>query len=217
MSWAVPANRGEALFLRPSLVHLHRCLNWLPQWVVADKAYINLATQRRIREELNVAVVTRLRADMHLVAPYQGAGVPRCHQGQPLEWLHYDRDGQQQWFGAQPPQSLCTWCWEQAHCPREFAFPAASHEILLGQVPAASWLARHLLERVRPWVEPAQAYEKNQLGLRRFFLNSLQLTWVMCLLADTVLLLRAQALLSMPPPRLPLLGNLTPKQLVLPW
>jgi hypothetical protein len=215
-TWAVPANRGEGLFLWPSLRETQRRLGWLPQWVVGDMAYINLATQRRAREELGVAVLTRLRADMHLVEPYAGRGGPQCAQGQPLEWLHYDAEDQQQWFGARAPAELCGWCWEQASCPREFAYPAARHEILLGRVPHGSWLAEHLLTRVRPWVEPAQAYEKHQLGLTDFFLNSLQLTWVMCLLADAVVLLRAQALLQQPQTTLPV-GELTPQQLAFPW
>jgi hypothetical protein len=44
------------------------------------------------------------------------------------------------------------------------------------------------------------------------FLNSLRLTWIFGLLADTVLLLRARALLSRPPTR-ELLHELIPKQL----
>ena len=213
-TWAVPANRGEALFLYPSLRECQRHLAWLPQWVVGDMAYISLQTQRRIREELGVAVITRLRPDMHLLDPYSGKGTTRCHQGQPLQWLHYDPQAQEQWFGAALPHDLCAWCWEQRHCPREFAYPAARHEILFGQVPLDSWLARHLNERVRPWIEPLQSYEKNQLGLGKFFLNSLQLTWIMCLLADMVVLLRAQALLCSPQPSLPL-GELTPHQMQL--
>jgi hypothetical protein len=197
-SWAVPANRGEALFLYPSLRDCLRRLHWLPKYVVGDMAYINLANQRRIREELDVAIVTKLRPDMHLVEPYTGQGVPHCHQGQALRWLHYDSDHGEQWFGVQGAAELCRWCWEQSTCSREFSYPAATHEILLGQVPYNSWLARHLLERVRPWVEPAQSFEKNQLGLRSFYLNSLQYTWVMCLLADMTVLLRAHALLHLP-------------------
>lgn len=216
ISWAVPANRGEALFLWPSVRDCQRRLGWMPKWVVGDMAYIRLQTQRRLREELGVAVVTKLRPDMHLVEPYTGRGEPRCHQGQLLQWLHYDPEGEQQWFGAGPAPELCGWCWEQASCPREFAYPAAQHEILLGQIPYGSWLAKHLLDKVRPWVEPAQAYEKNQLGLRHFFLNSLQLAWIMCLLADTVVLLRAHAMLSSPQPLDPL-GELTPQQLRFPW
>jgi hypothetical protein len=83
-------------------------------------------------------------------------------------------------------------------------------------LPQATALAKHLLQKVRPWVEPAQAYEKHPLGLKRFFLNSLHLTWIMALLADTVVFLRAQALLSHPRPTAPL-GELTPKQLIFSW
>ena len=211
-TWAVPANRGEVLFLEPSLRACQRALGWLPQWVVGDLAYISLPVQRRLREELGVAVITRLKKDMHLLEPYDAQGLVHCPQGQRLTWLHYDPQTQEQWFGAAEPRELCSWCWEQARCPREFAYPAVRHEILFGQVPYDSWLARHLSARVRPWVEPAQAFEKHQLGLSRFFLNSLQLTWVMCLLADMVVLLRAQALLCSPQRPLPL-GELTPQQM----
>jgi hypothetical protein len=200
------------LFVYPSLRECRRRLGWLPQWVVGDLAYISLPLQRRIREEMGVAVITRLQKDMHLLEPYNAQGFVHCHQGQRLQWLHYDREGQEQWFGAAEPRELCAWCWEAARCPREFAYPAARHEILLGQVPYDSWLARHLSARVRPWVEPAQAFEKHQLGLSKLFLNSLQLTWVMCLLADMAVLLRAQAMLSSPRPMLPL-GDLTPQQM----
>ncbi len=216
MTWAAPANRGEALFLWPTLRHCARRLPWLPTWVVGDMAYISLHNQRRIREELNVAVVTRLRPDMRWVEPYAEDGLPRCTQGQRLAWLGYDALDQAQWFGAAMPRDLCRRCWQASTCPKEFAYPASAHEILLGLLPQAAPLARHLLEKVRPWVEPAQSYEKHQLGLRRFFLNSLHLTWIMSLLADAVVLLRAHALLSHPSPIAPL-GSLTPKQLVFPW
>ena len=73
-------------------------------------------------------------------------------------------------------------------------------------------MSRHLLQRARSWVEASQAYEKNRLGLSQMFLNSLRLTWVFGLLADTVLLLRARALLSRPPTT-ELLHELIPKQL----
>ena len=58
----------------------------------------------------------------------------------------------------------------------------------------ASRVARRLLEKVRPWIEPAQSYEKNQLGLSQLFLNNLRLTWTASLLADAVVLLRARAI-----------------------
>jgi hypothetical protein len=65
---------------------------------------------------------------------------------------------------------------------------------------------RHLLRLLleSQWV--------NRLGLSQMFLNSLRLTWIFGLLADTVLLLRARALLSRPPTT-ELLHELIPKQL----
>src|SRR5437762_1059569 len=60
ISWAVPAHRGEALFLEPSLLYCKKQLDWTPDIVVGDMAYINLQKQQRTRQELNVAVVTKL-------------------------------------------------------------------------------------------------------------------------------------------------------------
>jgi len=217
VSWAAPANHHETRFLRASLRRCAQRFRWVPRWTVGDMAYINLPQQRQIREELNVTFITRLRADMHLVAPYTANAVPRCHQGQRLEWLGYDADEALQWFGPVSPAKTCPWCWEAHRCPREFAYAAANHEILLGMVPHASWLAKHLTLRVRPWIEPAQSYEKNQLGLSAFFLNSLQLTWVMILLADAVVLLRALALLQEPSRPADPLSELTPDQLSFGW
>ena len=68
---------------------------------------------------------------------------------------------------------------------------------------------------MRPWIEPAQSYEKNQLGLSQVFLNSLRLTWVMSLLADAAMLLRARALLCDPTAQPLLLEKLLPRQIQL--
>ena len=67
---------------------------------------------------------------------------------------------------------------------------------------------------MRPWIEPAQSYEKNQLGLGQVFLNGLRFTWAMALLADAAVLLRARVLLGQPTPQ-PLLAGLIPRQLPL--
>jgi hypothetical protein len=75
-------------------------------------------------------------------------------------------------------------------------------------------VSQRLLRQVRPWIEPAQSYEKNQLGLSQVFLNSLRLTWTTCLLADAAVLLRAHALLRRPATRHPL-EPLLPVQLAL--
>ena len=57
-------------------------------------------------------------------------------------------------------------------------------------------------------------FEKNQLGLGNVFFNSLRFTWMMSLLADAAVLLRARALLGRPHLR-PLLAGLMPVQLPL--
>ena len=76
------------------------------------------------------------------------------------------------------------------------------------------WCPPLVVAEVRPWIEPAQSYEKNQLGLSQVFLNGLRLTGVMSLLADAVVILRARAIVGRPPVR-PLLDALTPPQLSL--
>jgi hypothetical protein len=214
ISWGVPANRGEVLFLWPSLNYCAQRLHWLPDIVVGDMGYISLETQRKIRERLGVTVVTKLRPDMNLRVPFESGPVAVCPQGQALTWLGLEARDQLHWFGVTAANPLCASCWEQSGCARQFSYAPGDHEILFGQIPLSSPVARRLLENVRPWIEPAQSYEKNQLGLRRMFLNSLQLTWAACLLADAVVLLRAHALLQKPANDV-LLRALMPQQLPL--
>jgi hypothetical protein len=133
VSWAAPANRGDALFLRPSLAHCERALHWHPDIVVADMAYISLENQRFIRE-----VITNLRADMKLVAPFEVGPSAVCAEGQKLEWLGYESTDQSQWFGIAESNPLCRYCGQQSTCPREFGFAPSEHEILLGLIPLAS-------------------------------------------------------------------------------
>jgi hypothetical protein len=71
-----------------------------------------------------------------------------------------------------------------------------------------------VLQQVRPWIEPAPAFEKNPLGLSDVFCNRLRFTWVMALLADAVVVLRARALLGRPVTR-PLLTHLLSMHLAL--
>ena len=128
--------------------------------------------------------------------------------------MGYDGRAGEHWFGVGAEPELCRYCWETARCPRQFAYPPAQHETLLGLLPLASRLAQQVLQQVRPWIEPAQSFEKNQLGLGDGFFNNLRFTWTMALLADAAVLLRARALLGRPPLR-PLLANLMPFQLSL--
>ena len=52
MSWIAPANRGDVLFLEPSVGYVHKHLDFAPALIVADMAYINFEMQRRLRERM---------------------------------------------------------------------------------------------------------------------------------------------------------------------
>lgn len=175
-------------------------------------AYVNLHAQRRLREERHVALVTKLKPNMVLPEEFEDVSTMTCEQGQVLRWLGLQELDQLHWFGVTDAEPLCTYCWQESSCPRQFAFAPSAHEILYGTIPLSSRVAKQLLRQARSWVEAAQSYEKNQLGLSQTLLNSLRLTWVVCLLADTVALLRA-SVLTREPSSVALLRELAPTQM----
>jgi hypothetical protein len=148
-----------------------------------------------------------------LVPPFETETRVCCPQGQALRWLGYEEEAH--WFGVREPATLCPWCWEASACPREFVYPATTQETLLGRLPLSTRGAQLLLRKVRPWIEAAQSFEKNQLGLSKMFFNSLRLTWCMGLLADSVCLLRAHALRQSAASAKPLLAELAPRQMIM--
>jgi hypothetical protein len=212
VSWVAPANVFEGKFLVPSLRYCERHWSWWPQIVVADMGYVAAEAKAICRKTWRVAVVTKLKANMKLVPPYVAWNRAECHQGQPLRWVEYAPLEDRHWFVVSGEPSFCQRCWEASRCPRQFAFAPSDHETLLGLLPLASLPAQSLLQQVRPWIEPAQSYEKNQLGLSQVFFNSLRLTWCMALLADTAVLLRTHALLHAPVQQRHLLHDLAPQQ-----
>jgi len=214
VSWLTPANVAEGGLLIPSLRWCQRHLGWWPGIVVADMGYLAAASKQAARERWQTAVVTRLRADMKLVPPYVTSERAECPQGQRLEWWEYEPETGQQWFRVPAEGSLCSQCWQAADCPRHFGFAAGQHETLFGLLPLASQVAQRLLQRVRPWIEPAQSFEKNQLGLGQMFFNSLRLAWLMSLWADSAVLLRTMACLDLPT-EAHWLAPLSPRQLEL--
>jgi hypothetical protein len=211
-SWVTPANVSEGGLLVPSLRYCDRRWSWWPKQVVADMGYLAAERKRVCREHWRVAVVTHLRSDMKLVAPFVSETEATCSQGQKLQWLGYEVGDDRHWFGAMPPAQLCSRCWQASDCPRQFAYAPDAHETLLGLLPLNTQAAQRLLKQARPWIEPAQAYEKNQLGLGQMFFNSLRLTWRMALLADAVVLLRALAMLRAPATERSWLCELAPRQ-----
>jgi len=216
VSWATPAHVPEGYLLKGSIRQCWQRLSWRPDIVVGDLGYIQQQTKKEIRQGWRVAVVTKMKADMNVVKPFEAWDQMSCHQGQPLHWLGYEAVDDLHWFGVASEPKLCACCWEASTCPKEFSYQPDHHETLLGLLPLNTIVARRLLGQVRSWIEPCQAYEKNLLGLKRAFLNSLRLTWTMALLADAVGLLRALALLSHPKPTSPLQA-LLPRQLSWRW
>jgi len=214
VSWAAPANYGEGQFLKPSVSYCQRRWQWHPNIIVADMGYIEAATKQQLRETRQIAVVTRLKENMRLVPPFESCEQAVSEQGQPLQWLGYEAADQLHWFGVTDTNPLCQWCWQSAQCARQFSHRPEEHETLLGLIPMNTRISQRLLQQVRPWIEPAQSYEKNQLGLGDVFLNSLRLAWSMSLLADAAVLLRARLLLDTSAAELPMF-ELTPRQLVL--
>jgi len=204
------------VFLEPSIHYCARKLEWVPDIVVGDMAYVNLHAQRRLREQMGVALVTKLKPNMTLPEEFEDIYTMTCEQGQVLRWLELRQVDQLHWFGVTDEETLCNCCWQRSSCPREFSFAPSAHEILYGTIPLSSRVGQRLLRQARSWIEPAQSYEKNQLGLSQIFFNSLRLAWVIGLLADTVTLLRALAF-TKEPSRVALLRELAPKQTELPF
>jgi hypothetical protein len=199
VSWAAPASVPEGFLLVPSIYRCRQKFEWTPDYVVGDLGYIEQNKKRHLREEFGVAVVTKMKSTMTIKAPFETWNTVTCDQGQHLAWLGFDHRYYEHWFGVEQAEPLCGTCWKNSRCPREFNFPPAHHETLLGLLPLNSKAAQRLLKQCRSWTEAAQSYDKNQLGLSQFFLNSLRLTWVCSLLADSVCLLRALAMLKKRP------------------
>lgn len=214
VSWAAPASVPEGYLLKPSLRYSIERLDCRPDIVVGDMGYIHQETKRHCRTQWKVAVLTKLKADMKAHCDYLEDQPLRCPQGQRLAWLGYDDQDQQHWFGPDVEAALCPYCWHNSACDRQFAHPAEEHETFFGMIPLNTAPAQRLIRWVRSWIEPAQSFEKNQLGLKVMFVNSLRLCWIICLLADSAALLRSLALLSRPS-RKELLQELSPCQRLL--
>jgi hypothetical protein len=214
VSWITPADVPEGYLLKPSIHHCWRRFAWRPDIVVGDLGYIHGQTKREVRQTWKVAVVTKMKSDMSIIAPFESTRCVVCPQGQPMQWLEYDEQEDRHYFGVRAREPLCGQCWEVSRCPREFSYPPGQHETLLGLLPLSTLPAQRLLQQARSWIEPCQSFEKNLLGLNSQFLNSLRLTWCAGLIADAIGLLRSLALLE-GPAEAAWLRPLQPKQFAL--
>ncbi len=215
MTWAAPASVPESYLLKPSIQYCRRRLDFQPDIVVGDMGYIHQGTKRELRMQWNVAMLTKLKADMKRQCDYSEEQPLCCRQGQQLQWIGYDESDYHHCFAPPPQAPICRSCWELSTCPRQFTIPAETHESFFGMIPLNTSLAQRLIHSVRSWIEPSQSFEKNQLGLKRMFLNSLRLCWLVSLIADSAALLRVIALLKDPPSQ-PMLEPLFSTQIQLP-
>lgn len=211
VSWLTPADVPEGYLLKPSIHYCWRRFAWRPDIVVGDLGYLQGQTKREIRQTWKVAVLTKMKSGMSIIAPFESSRCVTCPQGQPLQWLEYDEEEDRHCFGVRAREPLCGQCWEASRCPREFTYPPAHHETLLGLLPLSTLPAQRLLQQARSWIEPCQSFDKNLLGLNSQFLNSLRLTWCSGLMVDAVVLLRSLAQLE-PAPATHVLDRLLPKQ-----
>jgi len=211
VSWLTPAHVPERYLLKPSLHYCSKRLDWQPDIVVGDLGYIHGETKRQIREKWKVAIVTKMKSDMLIIPPFETEHCVTCPQGQPLQWIEYNQEDDRHWFGVRALDRFCNQCWQVNDCPQEFGYPPSHHETLMGLIPLSTIAAQQLIKRARSWIEPAQAFEKNLLGLNSYFLNSLRLSWTLGLLVDSVVLLRNLALLERPKES-NVLEELLPKQ-----
>ena len=85
ISWVTGANVYDGRMLLPSLRQCQRIWEWCPSIVVRDGAYFSRETKRECRLRWNVAVLTRLRSDMGVVAPYVTEHRTECPQGEIIE------------------------------------------------------------------------------------------------------------------------------------
>jgi hypothetical protein len=214
VSWLTPADVPEGYLLKPSIHYCWRRFAWRPDIVVGDLGYIHGQTKREIRETWRVAVVTKLKTGMSIIAPFESIHCVTCPQGQPLQWLEYNQKEDRHCFGVREPNPLCGQCWQVSSCPREFEYPPAHHETLMGLIPLSTLPAQQLIRQARSWIEPSQSFEKNILGLKSHFLNSLRLAWCLGLMTDAAVLLRNLALFK-GPPSVTDLKHLAPKQSLL--
>jgi len=126
----------------------------------ATLGYIHQQTKQEIRQQWNVAVVTKLKCDMRIIEPFDAWDQMSCQQGQALQWLGYEKADSLHWFGVPAGESLCRCCWEARTCAKEFGYPPELSETLLGLLPLNTVVARRLLNQMRSWIEPCQSLKR---------------------------------------------------------
>ena len=83
ISWATPAHVPEGYLLKASVQQCQRRFGFCPDIVVGDLGYIHQETKKEIRQKWKVAVVTKLKAGMNLIEPFDASDRP-ASKGRPF-------------------------------------------------------------------------------------------------------------------------------------
>lgn len=166
--------------------------------IVADMGYLQAERKKQLREQSNIALLTRVRVSMKPPQDFglETDGCPTCFWGQRLVHDHFDWN-QQKHLYLKPERGLeCSHCPFSSACPHEFWFSPEIHETYLGAVPLHTRLAQKLLQFARPLVEPSFSEDKNRFMLKSLFINSLDLAEFVSLLVDSAKLVTTLARLK---------------------
>jgi hypothetical protein len=183
-SLARAANVGDVQMMKPLLNFVRRRLNgvWPFSFAIGDKGYISAERACFLREQWHVALVVKPRKGMAPPAGADSSGCPLCPAGEALVWDDYAPDAGVLLYEGE--RAACTCCPLSGTCSKHFEFPAGAHETFWGMVPSHSQLARDLLRRFRPRIEPGFNTAKNRFALKDFFLNSRHMAQILCTLCD---------------------------------
>ena len=184
-SLARPASLGDVEMLGPLVEAVGGGLNgvWPLGLVIADKGYIQGEQASQLRQRRHVALVVAPKKSMVPPPGCDAQGCPLCPAGEALAWEDYDSEGGG-WLIYRGAPALCARCPLAGDCARQFEFAAGAHETFWGMVPSHSRLSRELLRKFRPRVEQGFNLAKNKFRLKGFFLNSLELAQILCVMCD---------------------------------
>lgn len=194
-----PGNVKEQQVARDLLELARLKAQWKFNIVVADQGYVDGVLAGFLRREWQVAMLYKVKTSMTPPPGTDPDGCPTCPSGQRLVWHEYDSQSQSLIYGGD--RQHCSRCPLAASCPRVFEFDAGAHESFWGMIPTHSRLAKRLLDKFRPRAEPGFNIAKNRHGLQNMFLNSLELTQILCVCSDLVACLDFLALKPRETPR----------------
>ena len=130
--------------------------------VVGDLGYIHQETKKEIRQKWKVAVVTKLKAGMNLIEPFDAWTKLAASKGRPLNGRPTMKSTKLIVLSRRAMRRFAAHVGKPVPSER-ILYCADLSETLLGLLPLNTAAAKRLLKQVRSWIEPAQSYEKNQL------------------------------------------------------